>query len=738
MKKYYKIPAIVLLGFLLAKVKFLSGMYPLGISVLTVTFLSKNFFYLFVGCVFGALTMESGFFNNVINALPYALSLPMLMVLKKNRWDFLYLKMVVALCSFIFPAIFLKIHFYGKVTLVFSGLFSLCLIPLVKRLYITYSEISARLSFEQADILSISVIGGLMVSSLPNFSFFGFNLPLWALLFSSTIAILAFDIRGSIWTSIAGIIFVIKGGDLTSALCLMTGGIIAGISSNKKGGILLGFILGDLMISLFTLNTFVLSLKGVNIVLGCSFTFFLKDEFIHRIRRFAGIESGVNDIEMEYIQGLKDKQKRTLENSARMYLQLSRVFGQKAFDNTFKENMLNDVKSVCENCKKREYCLKNRKSDTLIELNDAVNAFEYKERVTALPLTLTARCLQPMALICAMNDSYQRHKNYNNENPSNEYELSNQLKNLSDMLFSLADEVSVLPQFDKEMERKIRDVIHARVGTVRRVSCRKEGENHIIDLSVKENNKDTKDKIIKALEDGYLGKYRFVSGSTDIKGGFSGTFAPVPRFNVDTIALREKKDGQNVCGDSFTFFNVENDRYVAAISDGAGHGERAQRESESTLEVLEALSEAGVHRKELFKTMNQLMLLKGEKEDYSTVDVTELDLESGILYWTKIGAVPGYILRNGKVEKISAEALPMGIVTKINPTTTKKLILENDVIVLVSDGVYDGLNTDNVDKIPEILKNFTDTKTLAQNIITEAKKSVVDDDMTVMVMKITA
>ncbi len=738
MKKYFKIPFIISLGFIFSNVSFLSGMYPLAISVLTVTCFAKNFYYLFVGSLLGSLFIGNGIFDSIANALPYAIVLPFLMLLRKYRWDKQIIKMIIAFIAFCLPAIVLKIHFYGKVTFIFSGLFSLCLIPLVKRLYITYCEINSRLSFEQADVLSLSVIGALMVSSLPNFSFLGFNLPIFALLFSSSFALLAFEIRGSIWTTVAGIIFVLKGGDLTSALCIMTGGVLAGIFASKKGGIFLGFILGDLVISLFTLNTLVLSLKAVNIILGCLFTVFLKESLVSRIRRFAGIQSGVSDMEMSYIEGLKDKQKKTIENSARMYLQLSRAFMEKTFDSTFKENILKDALNVCNRCKKQEYCLKNRRSDTLIELKEAVETFSHTETVSMLPLTLTARCIQPISLITEMNDSFKKHRKFKDENPTDEIEIANQLKSLSDMLFSLAGQISELPQFDREKEAQVKNILSSRFGEVRRVSCRKKGENHIIDISVKENNKNTRQKIITALEDGFMGKYRLISGSTDKRGGFTGSFAPVPRFNVDTVALRERKEGQTVCGDSFTFFDVENDKYVAAISDGAGYGEKAKNESESTLDLLEAFSEAGVKRTEMFKTMNRLMLLKGDKEDYSTVDVTEIDLESGILYWTKIGAVPGYILRNGKVEKIETGALPMGIVTKINPVTTKKLILENDVIVLVSDGVYDGLNNGSEDKITEILKTAPDLtpKTLANNILSEAKKTKVKDDMTVMVMRV--
>ncbi len=537
MKKYLKIPFIMLLGFVFAHCTFMKGMYPLGISVLCAACLSKNFYFLFMGSVFGALTIGSGF-EILLNALPYAIALPFFMVLRNRREDGLLYKILIAASSFFLPAFLLKIQLFLKISLVFSGVFSACLIPLVKRLYIFYCQINTRFSLEQPDVVSLCVIGGIMVSSLPDFNFYGFNLSVFALLLSASIAITAFSMRGSIWSTVCGIIYILKGGDLTIALCLITGGMLAGIFSSKKGGIILGFVLGDIIISLFTLNTLVLSLNAVNIALSCAYTVFLKDSFIERIHRFAGIESGVNDLEMAYIEGLKDKQKTVIENSARMYLQLSKAFKEASIDDEFKNNVFLEAKKVCENCKKQEYCLKNRQSDTLIELKETVKKFEHSETVTSLPLTLTARCIQPISLICAMNDAYKKYRTYKEENPTSEEELAAQLKSLSDMLFSLADEVSYLPQFDKEKENQVRDVLQARMGNVKRVSCRKKGESHVLNLSVKENNKNTREKIIKSLEEGYLGRYRCLKGATDIQGGFSGSFAPLPRFDVDAVILK--------------------------------------------------------------------------------------------------------------------------------------------------------------------------------------------------------
>ncbi len=739
MKKWIKPVIIIFMGFLFARCSVLPEMYALGISVLSVTCLSKSFYYLFVGAVTGAIALGGGVFNIMLNTLPYALALPFFMLMKKRNIDSLYPKMLLAFLVFLLPALALELQFFSRVTLIFTGLFSVCLIPLVKRLYLSYLQLEARLSLEEADVLALCVIGGIMVASLPDLQLLGFRLPVWALLFTSSIAILAFGVRGSVWSTVAGIIFIIKGGDMISTLCLITGGVLGGLFSKKRGGILLGFVLGDILISLFMLNNFVITLGAVNLLAACLYTVFLKDSFIHRIKRLAGVQTGVNDLEMNYIEGLRDKQRSTLENAGRMYLELSKAFRSINRGEDFSKELVKETLKTCQECKKKEYCLKSRKSDTLIELKEASDEIIKNDYINAMPLTLTARCIQPINLVVSMQEAYKRLDRINEENPTSEGELALQLKSISDMLFSLADEISTLPQFDRETENAARDILKARIGGVKQVSCRKKGEGHMLSISLKENSKDIKVRVIKALEEGYLGKYQCLSGGSDPQGGFFGVFAPVPRFNIDVCALRENKKGQTVCGDSFTFLDTES-KYIAAISDGAGSGMRAKNESESALDLLEAFSLADIPRNEVFKTMNRLLLLKGEREDYSTVDVTEFDLENGVMYWTKIGAVPGYILRQGKVERVEAGALPMGIVTRIDPVTTKKLVLDGDVIVLVSDGIYDGMVKGNEDGICDVLiKNQKEsTENIAQNILSAAKNTSVDDDMTVMVLRVNA
>ncbi len=742
MKKWIKPILIISLGVLFARCDFLRGIYPLGIAFICVLYNTDVFYYAFVGGIAGAISLSLTLQDILLNTAPYAVALPILFLIKMLKGQKVIFTMCCALVSFVLPAFIVPIELSKQILLIFHGLLAMCLVPVLKRLYLSVLEIESRLSLEKADIMAICCIGGLVISSLPKTDLLGFNLCVFALLASSAVAVCAFEQGGSIWSSVCACMWVIKGGDVTVALCLVCGGIFAGLLSNKKGGALLGFVLGDLLISLFLLNMPVLSLGAVNLILGCGYTVLIKKEHVQRLKRLAGRQSGVNDLEMNYIELLRQRQKSKLQSAGRMYLELSKAFVSAERGREFKQQLVQAALGVCNACSKYEYCHKSRKSDTVLELGQAADRIIQTGAITTMPLSLNARCIQPINLVCAIKDSFDKLTLWQSENPTESGEMAAQLKETAQMLFALADDIMVLPEFDSEQEKLVTNVLGSRIENLSQVVCRKNGESHILQISVRDNRRNLSQLICDALEQGYVGKYRFLSGGTNHNGGFTGNFAPVSRLKVKAYACRSNKKGQAVCGDSYTFCQLENDKYIAAVSDGAGSGERAARESESALDLLEAFSDTSIQRKDMFKTMNRLLLLKGEEEAYSTMDVAELDLDLGVLYWTKIGAVPGYILRGNKVEKIDVGALPMGIVTKFNPITTKKLVQSGDVVVLVTDGVYDGLCVGEEDKITDTLiqakeENKTPEK-LAEEILSKAKATAVDDDMTVLVLKIDA
>jgi stage II sporulation protein E len=125
------------------------------------------------------------------------------------------------------------------------------------------------------------------------------------------------------------------------------------------------------------------------------------------------------------------------------------------------------------------------------------------------------------------------------------------------------------------------------------------------------------------------------------------------------------------------------------------------------------------------------------------MDACVLDLAGGYCSWGKIGAVPGYVMRSGRVELVRGESLPMGILNSITPSITDRVIRAGDVLLLVSDGIYDVMVDDCNDLIAQTLCDMKES--LPSDISSAILKSAVKkcggrarDDMTAIAIKIVA
>ena len=100
------------------------------------------------------------------------------------------------------------------------------------------------------------------------------------------------------------------------------------------------------------------------------------------------------------------------------------------------------------------------------------------------------------------------------------------------------------------------------------------------------------------------------------------------------------------------------------------------------------------------------------------------------------------ILREGKAISYECASLPAGIVDSVHPGIIKKLIRSGDVIILVSDGVYDALSGAQ-DGIKSYLEDNEelDSENLAKGLIEkalEAYSGQAKDDMTALAIRISA
>lgn len=187
------------------------------------------------------------------------------------------------------------------------------------------------------------------------------------------------------------------------------------------------------------------------------------------------------------------------------------------------------------------------------------------------------------------------------------------------------------------------------------------------------------------------------------------------------------------CGDSYIMFPMNENEYFA-LSDGMGQGQKASDDSSLTLDVMKQLIMNGISLNDTIQSVNALLKIKNRNDMFTTMDMMEVNLVSGMTTFVKYGACPTYILRNQEIIEVESKTLPMGIVSPLETIVQKQKLKENDIIFMVSDGFsghfYDFLNEN------QYLIGQDHPKDIAHLFMTLANDEQRNDDMTIIVLKL--
>ena len=225
------------------------------------------------------------------------------------------------------------------------------------------------------------------------------------------------------------------------------------------------------------------------------------------------------------------------------------------------------------------------------------------------------------------------------------------------------------------------------------------------------------------------------------QGNCTITYIPRQRIQVLAGTAQQNKPGQRISGDAFAFTKVRSANYLMCLCDGMGSGEEAAQASRQAASLIQGFYRAGFEEEGIIPNVNRLLMMR-KKEVFSTVDILTVDLAKQKAKFIKTGAVPSYILREESMECIQCDALPVGIVEEVKPTVIQRPIEAGNVIIMMSDGVYDRM--ESVENLYEWMKAAIDEETepqsMAENILRQARllSAGHEDDMTVAVCKVAA
>ena len=140
-------------------------------------------------------------------------------------------------------------------------------------------------------------------------------------------------------------------------------------------------------------------------------------------------------------------------------------------------------------------------------------------------------------------------------------------------------------------------------------------------------------------------------------------------------------------GDRCLMFAGTQSRYYVLLCDGMGTGLGAVQEGKTAADLLRRLLSAGYPADYALQSLNSLCALRN-RAGAVTVDLLELELETGKARLYKWGGAPSYLVSKVGAEKIGTAGPPPGLsVTDSRETSHRLSLRRGEMLLLVSDGV---------------------------------------------------
>jgi len=161
--------------------------------------------------------------------------------------------------------------------------------------------------------------------------------------------------------------------------------------------------------------------------------------------------------------------------------------------------------------------------------------------------------------------------------------------------------------------------------------------------------------------------------------------APTDRYKPQITLCANRREGEN--GDRLQSFRGTGCKHFVLLCDGLGTGLGAMDEAANAGSLLRRLLLAGFPAEYALRTFNSLCALRG-LAGAATVDLAQLDLDTGKVLLYKWGAAESWLLGPVGAEKIGTAGPPPGLsVTEGRERVERLSLRRGETLILCSDGV---------------------------------------------------
>ena len=260
------------------------------------------------------------------------------------------------------------------------------------------------------------------------------------------------------------------------------------------------------------------------------------------------------------------------------------------------------------------------------------------------------------------------------------------------------------------------------------------GRENDIEVSLIVRAQDAEKEMLKKIASKVLSTRLEVAKIQDRGKDKSVYLETAPTYEIAYGIAEKMRTGEEVSGDSRSVQSVSRSKRLFAICDGMGSGENAKRASGEALNMIENFYRAGLKSDIVLNIVNRLLKISFD-DGYSTLDVAVVDTKSGALDILKLGAASSFIVRKDSVEAVACQLPPAGVLEDASLTTLRFQLFDGDMVIMMSDGVYDVLEDKGVVDVVDCART-SNPQTLANELLKRAVSSGADDDCTVLVARL--
>lgn len=757
---------LLICAFLLGSSNIASGALPLGAAFFAAASrVAGNRLLMAFAVMIGAAfqgSLELVYINAACMLLFSVLCIPLKEMASKLKIKAASMLFISMLLPQFFLAVMQGFLTYDVMKAVFSSFISFVLFFIFGFSIPVISGTVKRALFAGEEAISIAITAALVLSGIGALQVLGFSIR--NMLCVALLLIFSFKCGAGVGAA-AGVAIGLITSITKESTPAITGayalcGMLAGILGNLgRTGSALGFVMGNMILAAY-LNGSAESMLYLREILGAVLLFFLTpNKLINLVagpfKRDLALAADMRG----YSGRIRDMTVDKLEKFSKAFNELSKTFGEISETKMPAErqdiNVLFDrvADRICSDCSLCMHCWERNFYDTYQVMFKIVESLESKGRVEErdIPRYFFDKCARINDFVNAVNNMYELFRVgvvwKGKLNESREV-IGRQFEGMSKVIAGLAEEIDKEVSFLSPLEDEIMAALHnaglkAKEATAFKNSWGKYEINILHNACGGARScVSTIDRVVTEA----VGR-RMVRGSAECSRGRDGScslrYVEAENLKLTTGIAKLPKYGSNASGDSFTFMNSGNGKYILALSDGMGTGYGAAAQSKAAVNMLESLLESGFDKDMAVNLINSVLVLRAEEDSSCTIDLSTIDLFSGEVEFVKIGAAPTYIKKPGKVDIIRSASLPAGILPGIDAELAHRKVEGSDMVIMVTDGVIDSLTADEPGE-RRLMKLLQEVESLnpqqvADSILSEANKCCDNkpcDDLTVLVAKV--